>query len=185
RGRWPGARSALGACLPYLNAARAVSDSANRYRDGAPVSMRWGLYQGNAIGNAARDAYVRELDSILLPRFGNRVRQHMIEYASEPEKLYVYLKAYLMLGEPKRRLDKKFMQFVADLEGPPPLSGSTSGAPPSTHMRNLLEYSDTLRPIAIEPGLVTQARASLKAASIPRIVYGQIKRFYDGDPNGL
>src|SRR5205823_5742113 len=66
RVRPPAARASLEAFLPYLNAVRAVSDSANRYRDpGAPWSMRWGLYQGNAIGNAARDAYLRELDSVV------------------------------------------------------------------------------------------------------------------------
>ena len=92
--------------LPRLNAVRAVSDSANRYRDDAPWSMRWGLYQGASVGNAARDAYVRELDGIVLPRFAARVRQRLVDYASEPEKLYVYLKAYLMLGDPKH-LDKK------------------------------------------------------------------------------
>jgi len=182
--RPPAARASLEAFMPFLNAARAVSDSANRYRDGAPWSMRWGLYQGNAIGNAARDAYLRELDTILLPRFAARIRQHLAENAAEPEKLYGYLKAYLMLGDPKH-LDKKFMQSVADSEWPPPLSGSRSGALPSTHIRNLLEYSDTLRPIATEPVLVTQARNNLKAASIPRIIYSQIKRAYADDPNGL
>jgi type VI secretion system protein ImpL len=184
RVRPPAARASLEAFLPYLNAVRAVSDSANRYRDGAPWSMRWGFYQGNAIGNAARDAYLRELDTVVLPRFGARVRQHLIEYGSEPEKLYVYLKAYLMLGEP-RRLDKKFLQFVADLEWPPPLSGSASGVLPSTHVRNLLEYSTTLRPVAIEPTLVTQARNSIRAASIPKIIYGQMQRNFASDGNGL
>jgi type VI secretion system protein ImpL len=180
RVRLPASRASLEAFLPYLNAVRAVSDSANRYRDSAPWSMRWGLYQGGVIGNAARDAYLRELDSIVLPRFAARVRQHLIDYASEPEKMYVYLKAYLMLGEPKR-LDKKHLQFVADLEWPPPVSGSTSGALPSTHFRNLLEYSGTLRPIAIEPALVAQARNAIRQASIPQIIYGQMQRNFAAD----
>jgi type VI secretion system protein ImpL len=184
RVRPPAARASLEGFLPYLNAARAVSDSANRYRDGAPWSMRWGLYQGNAIGNAARDAYLRELDSVVLPRFAARVRQRMGEYGSEPEKLYVYLKAYLMLGDP-RRLDKKHLQFVADLEWPPPLSGAASGALPSTHFRNLLEYSGTLRPIAIDPTIVTQARNNIRQTSIPQIIYGQMQRKLADDANGL
>ena len=37
--------------------------------------MRWGLYQGASVGNSARDAYLRELDSIVLPRFAARVRR--------------------------------------------------------------------------------------------------------------
>jgi type VI secretion system protein ImpL len=184
RVRPPAARASLEAFLPYLNAVRAVSDSANRYRDGAPWSMRLGLYQGNSIGNAARDAYLRELDGVVLPRFAARIRQHLIEYGSEPEKLYVYLKAYLMLGDP-RRLDKKHLQFVADIEWPQPATQSASGALPSTHFRNLLEYSGTLRPIAIEPTVVAQARNTIKQASIPQIIYGQMKRTYADDPNGL
>ena len=68
--------------------------------DGAPWSMRWGLFQGNSLGNAARDAYARELDGALLPRSRARFRQRLIDYAAEPEKLYEYLKAYLMLGDP-------------------------------------------------------------------------------------
>ena len=33
-------------------------------------AMRWGLYQGGSIGNSARDAYVRELDGMLLAAGG-------------------------------------------------------------------------------------------------------------------
>ena len=82
-------------------------------RVGRPLSrrrrrcrMRWGLYQGASLGNAARDAYVRELDGALLPRWPARIEARLIEYAPEPEKLYDYLKAYLMLGDPER-LDKE------------------------------------------------------------------------------
>ena len=76
--------------------------------------MRWGLYQGESIGDSARDAYVRELDGMLLPRVAARFRQRLQE-APEPEKLYAYLKAYLMLGEPQH-LDKKHLQSLVDLE---------------------------------------------------------------------
>src|SRR6185503_7450956 len=78
----------LEALLPRLDAMRAVVDSTNRYRDDRPWAMRWGLYQGTSIGNAARDAYLRELDGILLPRFAARLRQRLGEYGREPEKLY-------------------------------------------------------------------------------------------------
>jgi type VI secretion system protein ImpL len=173
------AATSLEGFLPYLNAVRAVSDSASRYRGDTRWGMRWGLYQGTSVGNAARDAYLRELDSILLPRFAARVRQHLIDYASEPEKLYVYLKAYLMLGDP-RHLDKKHLQFLADLEWNPETAGRADTSL-ATHFRSLLEYSDTLRPIAIDPPLVAQARSSIRQASIPQIMYSQLRRSYSGD----
>jgi type VI secretion system protein ImpL len=182
RARPPARAASLEAFLPYLNAVRLISDSANRHREDTPLRMRWGLYQGSSLGNAARDAYRRELDGIVLPRFTARVRQHLIDYAAEPEKLYEYLRGYLMLGEPKR-LDKKHLQLLADLEWPPPdaARAAAAAASPSGHFRNLLAYSDTLRPMPLDPSLVAQARSSIRQASIPRLVYGQIKSAYRDD----
>jgi type VI secretion system protein ImpL len=168
----------LEALLPRLDAMRAVVDSTNRYRDDRPWGMRWGLYQGNSIGNAARDAYLRELDGILLPRFAARLRQRLGEYGREPEKLYVYLKAYLMLGEPSR-LDKAHLQYLADLEWKG--TGTPAGESASKHFQSLLEYGDTLRPIAIDPALVAQARSTIRQASVPRIMYSRIQASHATD----
>jgi type VI secretion system protein ImpL len=175
------AAASLERLLPRLDAVRAVVDSADRYRSDTPWLMRWGLFQGGSVGAAARDAYVRELDGMLLPRVAARIRARMIEYAPEPEKLYVYLKAYLMLGDPKR-LDKKHLQYLADLEwktsdGP---SGD-AGTALSQHFQNLLDYSDTLRPVALDQKLVAQARNSIRSASLPKITYDRIKRVYAED----
>jgi len=166
--------------LPHLNAVRAVADSANRYRDDTPWGMRWGLYQGASVGNAARDAYLRELDSIVLPRFAARVTQRLSGYGSEPEKLYFYLKAYLMLGEP-RHLDKTHLQYLADLEWKMPDTVPGARTSLARHFQSLLEQGDTLRPIALDPTLVAQARSTIRQASIPQIMYGQVQRNYSDD----
>jgi type VI secretion system protein ImpL len=177
------AGASIEAFLPYLNAVRAVSDSANRYRDDRPFGMRWGLFQGSSVGNAARDAYQRELDSIVLPRFAVRVRQRLGQYAADPEKLYAYLKAYLMLADPKH-LDKKHLQFLADLEWARPDAPAGSTPSPATHFASFLEYGDSVRPIGLDPLLVQQARTSIREASIPQIMYGQLKRAYSSDTAG-
>jgi type VI secretion system protein ImpL len=176
-------RASLEVLLPQLNAVRAVSDSANRYRDSTPWGMRWGLYQGNSVGNAARDAYLRELDGIVLPRFAARVKQHLVGYASEPEKLYVYLKAYIMLGDPKH-LDKKHLQYLADLEWKQPDATPGAGTSLSGHFQSLLAYSDTLRPIALDPVLVAQARTTILRASIPQMMFDQMRRSLSDDAKG-
>ncbi|MEP7306549.1 MAG: type VI secretion system membrane subunit TssM, partial [Acidobacteriota bacterium] len=175
----PGA--SIEAFLPRLNAGRAVADSANRYRDDIPWGMRWGLYQGASVGVSARDAYLRELDSIVLPRFAARLKQHVIEYGSDPQRLYVYLKAYLMLGDP-RHLDKKSLQRLADLEWKMP--GTAAGTSLATHFRSLLDDSETLRPIALDQLVVRQARSAIGPASIPKIIYGELQRLYDGEREG-
>ncbi len=176
----PVQRASLEVLLPQLNAVRDVSDSANRYRDHAPWSMRWGLYQGDAVGNAARDAYLRELDGIVLPRFAARVKQRLVSYAAQPDILYVYLKAYLMLGDPKH-LDKKHLQLLADIEWKQPDATPGAGSSLSKHFQNLLTYSDTLRPIALDPALVAQARSTIRQASIPQLMFEQLRRSYADD----
>ena len=173
-------RASLEVLLPQLNAVRAVSDSANRYHDSTPWGMRWGLFQGNSVGNAARDAYLRELDGIVLPRFAARVKQHLVGYASEPEKLYFYLKAYLMLGDP-RHLDKKHLQQIADLEWKMPDATPGAGTSLSNHFQSLLAYSDTLRPVALDPAVVAQARSTILRASISQIMFDQLRRSLSDD----
>ena len=170
------------AVLPRLNTIRGVVDVADQYRAAPPWSMRWGLYQGNSVGNSARDAYVRELDGTLLPRVAARIEERLTQYGPEPEKLFEYLKAYLMLGEP-RRLDKEHLQLIAAFEwqaadAAVPAAGVTL----SRHFQSLLDFSDSLRPIALTPRLVAQARSTIGQASIPQIVYSRLKRTYQPDP---
>src|SRR4051794_33009421 len=106
------AGASLETTVARLDAVRAVIDSADRYRAGVPWAMRWGLYQGTSVGNAARDAYLRELDALVLPRFAARVKERLLANRAEPEKLYEYLKAYLMLNDQKH-LDKQHLQAIA------------------------------------------------------------------------
>ena len=175
------AASSPEALLPRLDAVRGVVDVANRYRDDAPWSMRWGLFQGNSIGNAARDAYVHELDATLLPRVAARIEERLVEYGSQPEKLYEYLKAYLMLGEPKF-LKKDHLQFVANLEfNAADNANPDTAASLSKHFEGLLQYGESLPPIAMKDQLVTQARNSIKQASIPALIYSRLKREYHED----
>ena len=113
--------------------------------------MRWGLYQGNSIGNSASDAYVRELDGSLLPFVAARFRQRLVQYGAEPEKLYEYLKAYLMLGQPEH-LDKKHLQFLADLEWSTASGVSAEqGQSLSRHFQGLLDRDG--RPSSDRPRL--------------------------------
>ena len=135
----PGAGASIEGVLPRLNAVRAVSDSANRYQESTPWGMRWWLYQGTAVGDAARDAYYRELESLLLPQLAARIKQRLDDFATDPEQLYSYLKAYVMLGEPEH-LDPKYLQELADAEwNTQAVPGRGASVP--MHVRSLLEYS--------------------------------------------
>jgi type VI secretion system protein ImpL len=173
------------AALPRLDAVNAVLASANRYAGDSPLSMRWGLYQGNSLGNAARDAYVRELSGALLPRVEAHLRQRLVDRASEPETLYEYLKAYLMLGD-ANRLDKDHLAAVLDAEW----RGSYAAAPDtadalSKHFKALLGNADKLPEVPLDQARIAQARSTIQQASIPRIIYNLLVLEYADDPRVL
>src|SRR5262249_61397363 len=69
--------AALESVVLRLDAFAALFESANRYHDGAPFWMRFGLFQGHAVADAAHDAYMRELDGVLLPRIMAQLRQRL------------------------------------------------------------------------------------------------------------
>jgi type VI secretion system protein ImpL len=165
--------------LPRLDAVRAVVDSAERYRDAPPWSMRWGLYQGGSLGNAARDGYARELDAALLTRVASRIRERLVDYATQPETLYEYLKAYLMLGDPIH-LDKAQLAYITDVEWRE-TSDADSAAALSKHFNSLLEYEGALRAVDLDQSLIAQARSTVRQASIPAIMYRQLRLSYAGD----
>jgi type VI secretion system protein ImpL len=167
---------------PWLDALRGVVEVANRYQEsGIPISMRWGLYQGHAVGNSARDAYLRELNGRLLPAVAEGLKQHLIAKTAEPDKLYEYLKAYLMLGMPEH-LNKAQLGFLVDLDwkqsfaNDPDLLASLS-----RHFASLLERQSKLRALPLDDNLVTQAQNTIRQASIPKLMYSRVRLDYVGD----
>ena len=81
--------------------ARACRRRANAHRAQARCACDGGSSRAGSIGDAAREAYVRELDGALLPRSPIAARDSGCAVGTEPEQLYQYLKAYLMLGQPE------------------------------------------------------------------------------------
>jgi len=167
--------------VPRLDTVRGVVDAAKQHQDDVPWSMRWGLYQGNAVSNAASDAYVRELDSALLPRVSGALKQRLYSNIADPDRLYEYLKAYLMLGLPER-LDKKQLGFLVDVEWE-----MRYGQQPdvrdalSRHFHGLLDNAEQLRQMPIDEDLVARAREAIKLANVPRLLYSRLKLKYVGD----
>jgi type VI secretion system protein ImpL len=175
----------LEAVVPRLDAVRAVVDVAAKYEEDTPLAMRWGLYQGSALGRAAQAAYARELDGALLSAMAERFRQRLLQYASEPIAVFEYLKAYLMLGDPER-LQKDQLAVLADIEWEEAFSANPAARESlSRHFRSLLEHEDGLRAVPIDQRVVEQARAALgKGASVPHIIYSQLKLAYPGSVPG-
>jgi type VI secretion system protein ImpL len=95
---------------------RQVVDTARKYEGHVPLGMRFGLYQGNAMTSTAEDAYFREMNNSLIPAVAHHFAGRIQAAGAQPDKLYEYLKAYLMLSEPKQRLDPAQMQLIGRAE---------------------------------------------------------------------
>ena len=161
--------------LQQLEGTRALAQVAQQYRDGAPWSMRMGLYQGDAVGEELHDAYLRQLNGTLVPGVALRLRQGMAENAGAPQALYYYLKGYLMLGQPQH-LDAPQLTALSAIEwrklfpADTVLQQALAG-----HFQALLDEPGRLRALSLDPALLEQARNTLRSADLATLVYGNLK----------
>ncbi|MDB6159683.1 MAG: type secretion protein [Gammaproteobacteria bacterium] len=167
--------------LDKLDALSAVVSTAAEYQGNVSFTMRWGLYQGSSMTNAARDAYILALNADLLPAVADHFRARLPSLAREPDKLYEYLKIYLMLGNPEH-LDPNQVKFVADLEWQRQFA-----ADPATrervagHFNALIAQPDRVQKVSLDQDTVDAARNSLRQASLPVLMYSRLKLAYAGD----
>jgi type VI secretion system protein ImpL len=175
------AATGLADTLPRLGALRDVVDTAEKFRDVRPWSMGWGLYQGSAVGAAARDAYIRELSGSLLPALGDQLRAQLVNASADPERLYELLKAYLMLADP-HHLDAEQIAYLASIEWQRlyPTQPSVRSQL-QQHFTALLQDPERLHPLTPDADLVARVRTSLGQASLPLLMYGRLKLGYASD----
>jgi len=161
--------------LERLEALSAVQDVARQYAGHVPLLMRLGLYQGKAVGNEVHDAYLRELNGILLPGVASQFRTGLTGNASDPQALYYYLKGYLMLGQPSHQ-DPQQLVALTNLEWrkvfPDDVVLQEAVA---KHFAALVADPGRLRAISLDNDLVEQARATLRTADLSSLVYGSLK----------
>ena len=158
--------------LDVLGRAEQVTEQVRKER---PWSMRFGLFQGDALFDALRDAHVREVNASVVPGLALQFRDGLHDAAGDPQRLYYVLKGYLMLGEPEHR-DFEVLSSLAlgrwrevfpDEDG---LADTLAG-----HFREVFDGGDTLRSFPIDAALVDAARASLRAADLATLIYGSLK----------
>lgn len=169
------------AFLPHLDALRAVMQAAEIHKGDVPITMGMGLYRGRALGNAARDAYMRELNALLLPVLAHRFEQRIAVTAGQPDRLYETLKAYLMLNDAKHR-DADHLRFISQIEWnqmfatDPELRQRVA-----EHFEELLNDPERFKSLSINDDTVAQARSALQTASLPVLMYSRLKLTYLSD----
>lgn len=175
------AHEPVGQLVAALDALRNVVAVAGQYRGQLAWTLRWGLFQPGAVGDEAREAYAHELNSRLLPQIAEGFRTRVQAAVTQPDRLYQYLKAYVMLGSPEH-LDKQFEKTLATLDWKEELPGQPDTVQSlDDHYDNLVRHRGTLRPLPLDAMLVTQARNTLRETSIPRLMYNQVKLLREDD----
>lgn len=166
------------ALLPALDAVRRAPQTAALI-DGVPLSMQFGLYQGDKLQAASDQAYRNLLRSAFLPRLIYRVEDQLRAIpASDLEQTYEWLKVYLMLQD-RTHLDADYaaaaIEFDWDASLPRDVS-TDQRADLSGHLRNLLALDDYSSPLPPDPLLVAGARSALTRFALPQRVYSRLKR---------
>jgi len=170
----------LDAMLPELDLLQQVTATAEKYQGAVPWRMRLGLYRGAALGEAARDAYSRELNGILLPVLRTRFEQALQLDVAVPDRLYEYLKGYLMLGDSRHR-DTDHLRFLTQSEWRRMYPSDPVTAQRLTEHFEQLLRTQQLKSMPLNGQAIDQARFALRSASLPVLMYSRLKVNYLDD----
>jgi type VI secretion system protein ImpL len=169
------------AYLPRLNALRDVVAGAAVHQGDVPWTMRLGLYRGKALTEAAQGAYRRELNGTLVPVLARQLEQRLSSSAQAPDKLYEYLKGYLMLEDGAHR-NLPHLRALSGLIFAQVLGRDPQAREEVTrHFAVLLEENDRIQATVVNRDVVDQARYSLRTASLPFLMYSRLKQNYLDD----
>jgi len=172
----PGSAGDFKSILPRLNALRAVTQVYDDFRNGVPLLMGMGLYQGNGLSEAANQAYQAELEKVLLPAIRSKLEQHLESGIGDPDFQYEALKTYLMLGD-RSHLDPDLLTLWMKLDW----QNSYPGAPDvqgdlENHLKSMLALG--YQPVQLNKEIIESARVGLRQVPLAQLIYGRTKRDY-------
>ncbi len=162
--------------LEPLGALRQANAVYADFDDGVPLLMGMGLYQGDSLTEAGKEAYRRELESTLLPAISNQLEGHLRTGGGDPDFLYEVLKTYLMLGD-RQHLDSEQLRLWMGLEWrnrfstEPEKQGQLQN-----HLAAMLELG--FDPAELDETVIKRARLSLNQVPLSQLLYGRMKRDY-------
>lgn len=167
-----GERATLEQVLPKLDALRSLMDEAGQYNDSVPLHMRMWLFQGASMSESVEDAYRRELNETLGPTVMSILESRIRENTGNPQLLYEYLKAYMMLGNPER-LDARQLSFLIAAEW------RRSYAAEGDMYTRLKQHTDFLfdqvQPFPVNQRLIAGAQATLAQSPLSEFLYSRLK----------
>jgi type VI secretion system protein ImpL len=165
--------------LPVLESVKNLANDATVKNDDVPLSMGFGLYQGEKLAAAADSAYQKLLQDAFLPQIALRIERLLNTGGRENlELLYEGLKAYLMLYEPKHFDPIALKAFItADWAINLPREITVDQRRQlEFHLDNLLARGQLSSPIPINQQLVANVRNTVNQIPISQRIYNRIKQ---------
>lgn len=161
--------------LPALNV---VKEIAGNIDGGAPLSMSFGLYQGDKLGAKAWAVYQRLLATIFLPRVISRLEEQLNSGVADPDYLLEGLKVYLMFRE-KEHFDAENIHTWVSLDWDRNLPGTISLEllkQLNEHLAVLLDNGAPVLSRDLDNELINKTRLFLKRVPVEKRIYGRLKR---------
>jgi type VI secretion system protein ImpL len=175
-----GRSSDLVGLLPVLASVQRIADVGGAGGDTAPFSMGFGLYQGDKLAAASRNAYRNLLQDTFMSRLALRIEQQLRTDARDnPELLYEGLKAYLMLHDPQHFNATALKAYItADWENSLPREVTNQQRKElDGHLSALLDSGDaTTAPIPADAQLIADARNAIARTPLASRIYNRLKR---------
>ena len=165
--------------LPILEAVKNLPYTSNVSSDSVPLSMGFGLYQGEKLTGAANSAYRRLLQDVFLPKLSLRIEEQLRSRSNDnAESLYETLKAYLMLHNVEH-FDADALQGYIEFDWDQNLPRDVTTeqrAMLGQHLATLLTHGAVASPIAADARLIAEVRASLARMPLAERIYSRLKR---------
>ncbi|HET8706912.1 MAG TPA: type VI secretion system membrane subunit TssM, partial [Pseudomonadales bacterium] len=164
--------------LPVLASVQTISDTVAVNRNDAPVSMGFGLYQGDKLQAAADNAYRRLLQDAFLPRLAISIEQLLQYSVNQPDLLYESLKAYIMMGDPTHLDPEALKSFISAYweESLPREVTAEQRTQLHKHLDTLLENGQLNGSLILNKQLIDISRAAIAQTPIERRIYNRIRR---------
>ena len=137
------------------------------------ISYGLGLYQGNAVGQAAQAAYLGELNDRLLPQVRQTAAQKIEQSLTNVGELKPALRAYLMLCEPKH-IKRDFISDWLERQWSSQFMGDAATQDAlARHMDYAIRHG--IRPMEPNQALLDKARQALLKVPLAELAYQQMK----------
>ncbi len=165
--------------LPVLQAVKELSAASGVPGASPPLSMGFGLYQGDKLAAATGNAYRRLLQDVFLQRLIFRVEDQLRTSSRDNlEMLYEGLKAYLMFYDADHfDADALKAWITTDWESNLPRQVSLEQRQAlEGHLNTLFERGAVPPRLAADERLIQQVRAQLAPLPLPQRVYSRLKR---------